>query len=103
MTSGPAISLTFLWAAPHSLLYKYPRTTESQRYSAMRFQGSFSKVKYRSCSWLLFLSANRTTPIKYRNALAYLEIERFLYHHFGQWQSIRYNDTYHTSVCRQRR
>ena len=75
MTSGPAISSTFLWAAPHSLLYKYPRVAKPQLYLAMHSHGSSSKVKYWSCIWLFVLSANNTAPIKYNSyALAYLEM-----------------------------
>ena len=73
MTSEPAFSLMFLWAAPHSLLHKYPKAAEPQLYSAMRSQGSSSKVKYRSYIWLFVLSANKKAPIKYkRYPLAYL-------------------------------
>ena len=75
MDNGPAISLTFFFAAPQSLLYMYPRAAEPQLYSAMRSQGLSSNVKYRSWTCLFVLSANKTTAIKYkRYALPYLEM-----------------------------
>ena len=39
MANGPAISLTFFWAAPQSLLYKYLRAAEPQLYP---IQGEFN-------------------------------------------------------------